>query len=227
MKRHTFLAAMAITSFVAVPAMAHTPIRDHRAKLKVRPAQVVPTITSYGPAKGAPGTVVTVRGKNFAGGTQIKLGNTIITPHYVTSQVIKFRIPKNGIDGALSLKSPRLARWYRVGSFNVIKPKPAYSETRFKRAFVASAGVKAENDYHSQQIQRYKRLLKLSIAYQFTDLTYHINRSIKIENQRHRAEMAKLEREFRAAWNNRYRRPAPKKSTWSAKATYSLNLSLL
>jgi hypothetical protein len=229
MKRNLILATIAATTFAAVPAMAQTSVHTgatlHAHYNKSNPA---PSITSYSPARGEVGTMVTVRGKNFATGTTIKLGNKIVKPQYVSANTLRFRIPSGGVDGTISVKVPRRNAWYRVGKFNVLfpapKPAPGYSSAVYKRAFLASAKVKRENAYHNRQISSLRSMRTMATRHGFRDLVLCVNRSIKQENSRHSLALAKLDREFRVAWNQKYRRPAPTKATWSARAKLSFSL---
>lgn len=77
-------------------------------------------ISSYAPQKGKAGTAVTIRGKNFAPGTMVLVGDKQVKPTVLKDTKITFRIPK-GSTGTESvrLQVPNSRRLFVVGGFEV------------------------------------------------------------------------------------------------------------
>jgi len=67
----------------------------------------VPTLTSFTPGSGAPGTTVTLTGTNFTGATTVRLGGVAVPFTVVSSTTITFVVPMtNVLAGALDVATP-------------------------------------------------------------------------------------------------------------------------
>ncbi len=65
-----------------------------------------PSIASFTPANGFVGTSVRVRGSNFAGATQVRLNNTVVTFTTEGDTVIAFNVPFGATTGAIRVTNP-------------------------------------------------------------------------------------------------------------------------
>lgn len=256
MKRSLIFATLAATTLAAAPAMANNNVHTSATLLaSYDNAEYAPTISKFGPARAGAGAVVVIRGTKFAKGTKIRIGNRLVKPYWVSPTMIKLKVPKNAADGTISIKVPKVSRWFRVGQFDYVPPPPPkrkratkiktykknsrYSKQRqaerYRRKFMATAKVKAEIKFHNRQVTRLRQMINTATRYGFPQLVTCAKQELRTENLRHRRAMTKLDRAFRIVWNKRYRkprvtkRPAKKKTTWSwfASATAKLNISLL
>lgn len=117
------LATIAALGLTASPALAQVYQRDHREIKPVRDHRELippPSIKYYAPLSGAVGTTVTIKGDNFLGGTQVVLGDKVITPVSITRHEIKFEVPRRADDATIVLRAPNARRDLYVGSFDVL-----------------------------------------------------------------------------------------------------------
>lgn len=156
-----------------------------------------PSVRSYWPHAGAPGTTVTIYGHNFARSTKVIYGNTLVTPSRVTATSISFAVPRYARDASIALRAPN-RRWdMSVGTFDVVRhayPSYSYKTTRWRRAFLASAPVKAELSMHSLRMARLERM---KLRTRSLRLIARIDAAIRRENRRHATAMTELEVAFR------------------------------
>ncbi len=68
---------------------------------------VAPTIGSFSPSSGNPGTVVTVNGQNLSGVVQVQLNNVVVPGvAQVSNQQLTFQVPANATSGKIKVITP-------------------------------------------------------------------------------------------------------------------------
>ncbi len=83
-----------------------------------------PTISSFTPGSGLPGTVVTVTGSNFTGATAVTLnGGAVSSFTVVSSTTLTLEVPAGATSGALAITTPG-GTATSATSFTVLVPNP-------------------------------------------------------------------------------------------------------
>ncbi len=67
---------------------------------------VLPAITSVSPARGRPGTRITITGRNLAGTTQASIGGVSLVPQMVSATQVTLTVPPEGVSGVIGLTTP-------------------------------------------------------------------------------------------------------------------------
>ncbi|TAE24464.1 MAG: T9SS C-terminal target domain-containing protein [Candidatus Kapaibacterium sp.] len=85
----------------------------------------LPAITGVSPARGRPGTRITITGRNLAGTTQASIGgvNVAITPQMVGATQVTLTVPPEGVSGVIGLTTP-LGVVSSTTSFTLITSAP-------------------------------------------------------------------------------------------------------
>ena len=65
-----------------------------------------PTIASFSPSSGPVGTVVTIKGSNFVGGTKVTIGGVAMTVTKGIATKIKVRVPVGATTGKIKVTTP-------------------------------------------------------------------------------------------------------------------------
>lgn len=80
--------------------------------------RLLPTIDSYTPASGEPGTLITIQGNNLAAEAEISLGETPILDFVKKGrELISFKVPENAVGGKITIKQATVIK--EVGAFKV------------------------------------------------------------------------------------------------------------
>ena len=66
----------------------------------------VPTITSFTPASGPPGTIVTIKGTNLSGALEVTIGGVAAAINSNTSTKIKVTVPEGAVTGRIRVVTP-------------------------------------------------------------------------------------------------------------------------
>jgi IPT/TIG domain len=66
----------------------------------------LPTITSFSPASGPPGTTVTIKGTNLSGATEVTIGGVAATIKSNTATKIKVTVPEGAVSGKIKVVTP-------------------------------------------------------------------------------------------------------------------------
>ena len=66
----------------------------------------VPTITSFTPAYGPPGTIVTIKGTNLSGALKVTIGGVAATINSNTATKIKVTVPEGAVSGKIKVVTP-------------------------------------------------------------------------------------------------------------------------
>ncbi len=209
--------------------MAQVMVRDHRVDDGCG-AEVQPSIAGYGPSYGPAGTFVTIRGQNFMDGMKVMYGDALIAPSRLTASEIEFAIPRYGADASIALVSPEGRTQLAVGAFDVRAVEPQWRDDDrdwrdhdrdwrdddrdargdrasrlWERRFLISAKAKAEISLHERRLSRMQRTLFVLRSRGNERQIYRLELAITKENDRHRARMAQLRKEFRYDYNKKYR----------------------
>ena len=99
------------------PPPGRPPGRDHRGPRHWKMDR--PTISSYWPTKGKPGTRVVIHGRNFDPHMTLVWGGAEVDRVRITPDTITFKVPRDAKDGMMLLKGPGIGRPMAVGMFNV------------------------------------------------------------------------------------------------------------
>ncbi|RZK99012.1 MAG: VCBS repeat-containing protein, partial [Hymenobacter sp.] len=101
-------------------------------------ALVPPTIASFTPASGAPGTSVTVTGTNFTGATAVTLNGVAVPSYTVNSAAsLVFSVPANGTSGVIAITTPGGTATSST-AFTVLNPTPVLYSISPNRVLVNS-----------------------------------------------------------------------------------------
>jgi FG-GAP-like repeat/IPT/TIG domain len=68
--------------------------------------ELAPVVSSFSPTRGAPGTVVTVNGSNFADASTVTLGGTAVSFAPVSASQLTFVVPANAGSGRIVVGTP-------------------------------------------------------------------------------------------------------------------------
>jgi hypothetical protein len=223
MKRSMHFLSIALVTLMAAPALAQMRSRDYRQSQPVQ-RYVSPSVSSYSPSAGTPGTIVTIRGQNFARGTMVVYGGNLVTPTRVTASAITFAIPARSRSQSIALRVPGIRGDLSVGSFAVRSPAPpprsydpvwsleqdlrssrsnrrARSQRsllqRWERAFLADRQVRNELALHAERTASLQRMLRLASHRRDASLRARINVAMARENARHQRQMQILRANFR------------------------------
>jgi hypothetical protein len=111
------------------------PVRDHRHDWKVER----PTISSYWPAKGKPGTMIVIHGVNFPADAKVVFGGKPVLAAKVKPDLIEFKVPADATSGEIALDREH-GRPLPVGPFEVaagfdpVAEQKRLDDERHKRA---------------------------------------------------------------------------------------------
>jgi hypothetical protein len=119
--------ASATVTAGAAPVPPPAPeVRDHRRDWKLER----PTVSSYWPAKGKPGTRVTIHGVDFPADATVELDGKPVTAAKVTADKIVFDIPKDATAGGTITIKRDHGHDLAVGTFEVAAGFDAEAEQR-------------------------------------------------------------------------------------------------
>lgn len=173
--------------WVNVGAAGGTPPGERRVWRLERP-----TVSSYWPVKGKPGSRVVIHGRNFPPDTQVLWGDTPLNGARVSRDEIVVAVPANAQSGTLLLKTDRGPRALIVGNFEVASDYDAAAEA-------ARQAEAARKRAEEQWVARQRELARDRAARQAAYET-HLHQLEETREQRRQARLA----EIRAQWENAF-----------------------
>jgi hypothetical protein len=147
-----------------------------------------PTVSSYWPVKGKPGSRIVIRGRNFPASTAVMWGDQQLNGAKVTPTEIVVAVPANASNGTLLLRTDRSPRALIVGNFEVVDGYDAAAEA-------ARVAEEARKRAEAQWIERQRQLAKDRAARQAA----YDQRWRELAETRESRRLARLT-ELRAQW---------------------------
>ncbi|WP_242926232.1 IPT/TIG domain-containing protein, partial [Pontibacter vulgaris] len=127
-----------------------------------------PTITSFTPASGPVGTVVTVTGSNFTGATQVYVGNGMATAFTVVSDTeLKVTVPALASTGAILVRTPQ-GQVYSSSVYTVDMPKITLSASQLTFTSEPNKSVTQQYVVEAKNLEDNKVALSVSGAGEYT-----------------------------------------------------------
>jgi uncharacterized protein (TIGR03437 family) len=96
----------AVTGRISVTTGAGTAVSSGTFTVTPPPAAPAPTITSFSPASGTPGTAVTIIGAHFAGATAVRFNGVAAVYNVISGTEIKTVVPAGSSTGKITVTSP-------------------------------------------------------------------------------------------------------------------------
>ncbi len=134
MRKPVWLAGLAVWALAASPAFAQPQPRDHRKadrpnqrvpavagdkEKPARPRIPPPQVSDFQPKDGAPGTVVTIRGRRLGGVSAVVFGGREIKVDKVGPRAVTFTVPRIRKHGPTDIALKHPAGDLAVGSFDL------------------------------------------------------------------------------------------------------------